>query len=204
MVTDGVLTIGQHIVVGNWEEPLQKALGGRLASAGESVLEIGFGLGLASRTITSLQPKTHWIIEAHEEVFVNALHMHSNKSNTILIHGLWEETVPRIASSSFSSILFDPYPFDGTVFDGSLTATWTMIKPFLDHASRLLMPSGVIGFVDFSDQMDAYRHLIKSEGMPFELSEYKRFPIAPDAGCPYSSSHTCNYVILTKVETALC
>ena len=59
------LFIGGTSIVETWEQPVQRGLG-ELAARGRRVLEIGYGLGMASDCLNKLDIDEHYLIEAHE------------------------------------------------------------------------------------------------------------------------------------------
>ena len=119
------------------------------------MLEIGFGMGIASSMIQEeLSVARHFIVEANHQVLQRCLAwknrlsqmcaredpvsslrpVGSNAAAAIhCIDGFWEEVMPFLADSSLDAILFDPYPAIVT-------------SEFLRVASRLLKPGGVLTF----------------------------------------------------------
>ena len=150
-----MLVAHSEIVMSSDERQYMRALATTATRRGGAVLEIGFGMGIASSMIQEeLSVARHFIVEANHQVLQRCLAwknrlsqmcaredpvsslrpVGSNAAAAIhCIDGFWEEVMPFLADSSLDAILFDPYPAIVT-FD------------FLRVASRLLKPGGVLTF----------------------------------------------------------
>jgi len=102
-----------HPIVERWERPIQEQLAYlTCGQPGRVVLEIGFGLGMAAIAVRKLQPRAHYIVEAHPEIAKRAIETFTGlESPPIIIRGCWEETVACFRPQQFGSIIFDAYPF---------------------------------------------------------------------------------------------
>lgn len=173
-ITETGLKIGDSSVVEYWEEPIQKQLAKLTANKGSRILEVGFGLGLASKNIQCIKPEQHIIIEAHPEVAKHALQEHIKNHNVIIISSFWEDVIEQLVGG-FDGIVFDTYPTDGSNFVGRVEDTINLVIPFLHYSASLLKSNGVICFIDF-----------------FGVDENRWFEIADDFGLTYESRHLTN------------
>jgi hypothetical protein len=154
-ISDQGLTIGGTPIVGYWERDLQQTLVRRTVSAGERVLEIGYGLGIASSAIASLRPVEHLIIEAHP-VVASMAESAATEGNIRVICGYWQEQAMPAPAERFDSAIFDPYPIEASdAFDGSLERTREFVIEFLECARSWVLPAGRVGFLDFSCRLSA-------------------------------------------------
>ena len=158
--------IGDQEVMAAWERPYMKVLAAiacRLPytqlpanrRAGK-VLEVGFGMGISADYIQKHKPQEHVIIEAHPEVYAKAVEWAREQRqkaaarwekppNIHVIHGFWEDVVPKLRSNYFTGILFDTYPL-------SFKEVHRNHYPFIPHAHRILATDGV--FTYYSDEID--------------------------------------------------
>ena len=114
-----------------WELPAQEALAAAVCPAiALDVLEVGYGLGMASREIQRRKVASHWIIEMHPEIARTARSAPSTE-DVVLLVGTWECIIPKLKSCSFDGIVFDGYPFDSCTFNGDEHGTADHAEPFL-------------------------------------------------------------------------
>jgi hypothetical protein len=193
------LVIGAHSVVEHWEQPIQQALANELCSTtGMRVIEVGYGLGMASRAIAAAHPLLHLIIEAHPEIARRAVNDCVGLRNAVVVNAMWEVMMPELRSSRFDALLFDSYPLDQEPFDGSATACYGFIEPFIEASNGILAPHGVIGFLDFSSAiqlLDEFRDLLQHG---FEIATVKSVSISPRASCGYAVNNTANVVVIRR------
>lgn len=76
----------------------------------ETVLEVGFGIGLAAECINKYHPKTHVIIESDPHVLKEAKKWADKHPNTKIIEGNWESVLVNLGS--FDAIFFNDYPLE--------------------------------------------------------------------------------------------
>jgi len=148
------LEIAGHPVMEKWEEPYMKRLAEIATMNGGKVLEVGFGLGIASLYIQENLVKEHHIIEANDQVFERMKSFaKSAKCPTVLHSGFWEDVSSKFENEFFDGILFDTYPI---TFEELHTARFS----FFSEAYRLLKVGGVFthysGELDFTDEYIAY------------------------------------------------
>jgi SAM-dependent methyltransferase len=164
---------------------------------GGDVLEVGYGLGMASRAIRELKPELHWIIERYAEVLtLNSSYQESALSGIVIAK--WEIALPLLRDSSFDVLLFDPDPPAPESYDGSVAAAFTFIAPALSEATRILRPNGIAGFIDFSAMLVAYQpfqQLIRS--LPLVAASIA-VPTDAPPNCRYAPHAEAHVVSLTK------
>lgn len=179
------LFIGGMPVVERWEEPAQRKLAEVAARRGGPILEIGYGLGLATRAIQDAQPQQHIVVESHPQVAHRASNKLSGRTGVSVISAFWEELVDQL-EPGFNGILYDVYPIDGNGFSGSIEEVKALVAPFLPHAARLLKSAGVFCFLDFQDTDDTlWQTLAEAHGLQYE----NRHPVGvePSPDCSYDS-----------------
>jgi guanidinoacetate N-methyltransferase len=188
------LRIEGHPVMEAWEAPYMAALAAAVASPGPRVLEVGFGLGLASRAIQSHSPAEHVIIEANADVYGRlALFASTAAVKVTPRHGLWEEVVPTLEPASFDGILYDTYPLSAEDQHSHQFA-------FIREAMRLLKPGGKLTYCNLTsigllkesfatwDGLfeETQRARLREAGVSDEeILGYSLFPVSPPATCEY-------------------
>ena len=95
------------IIMMSWEHPVMQRSAEFVCENGGDILEIGFGMGIASDYIQSYNPNSHTIIEMHPELAEKAREWASNKVNVTIIEGDWIEEVSELGK--FDGIFFDAY-----------------------------------------------------------------------------------------------
>lgn len=158
----GTVEIMGNPVMEDWQVPYMKELAAVATKNGGVVLELGFGLGIASSFIQSAAGlERHIIVEANADIFKNTLEFaRSAERTTIAIFGFWEEVSNTLRDESIDGILYDTYP----IAPGYLHAHQFM---FAEHAYRLLKPGGVLSYcnlsswgslkVDYPDDLELFR-----------------------------------------------
>lgn len=194
--TESGLFIGESTVVEYWEEPIQKKLAELSTKKRGKVLEVGFGLGLASKNIQRFGPKSHFIIEAHPELVKHAVQWHSKNDNVFVISAFWEEVIEHL-NGGFDGIIFDTYPTDGSNFTGGKEETINLIIPFLHYSFSLLNPSGVICFIDFFGVDENQWLAIADEYKLIYKGRYLT-KVEPPQNCHYASKSTSYIIKMTK------
>lgn len=112
--TDETLIIAGHIVMDSWQAGYMRVLAEIVTRNNGSILEIGFGLGLASRFVQKNgHVKNHVIIECHPDVTRKCREIYKKEiecGKIKLYEDFWENVTFQFPSDSFDGILFDPYP----------------------------------------------------------------------------------------------
>ena len=98
-------------VMMEWESPIMKRSAEFICQNGGDILEIGFGMGIASDWIQTHSISSHVIIEMHPQIADKAREWASDKPNVTIIEGDWIDILPTLAS--FDGIFFDTYGFFG-------------------------------------------------------------------------------------------
>ena len=93
-------------VMMEWEKPYIEACIEALNPTG-NVLEIGFGLGYASKKIQQYHPKSHTIIESDPAVIEKAKKWAKDFDKVKIVEGKWQDILPTLGQ--FDAIFFDDY-----------------------------------------------------------------------------------------------
>lgn len=78
-----------------------------------SVLEVGFGNGLAADLIQKQSPKNHTIIESNPMQAAKAKDWASNQKNVTIIEGKWDASLSKLGT--FDTIFFNDYTLEDDV-----------------------------------------------------------------------------------------
>ena len=76
-------------VMMDWEDPLMSASAAYICEGGGDILEIGFGMGIASGYIQQHTINSHTIIENHPDIIPKAQAWAADKSNVTIVEGDW-------------------------------------------------------------------------------------------------------------------
>lgn len=109
--TDIKSPTGKQEVMMSWEDSIMQASAAYVAGNGGNILEIGYGMGIASEYIQSYGPKTHHIIEIHPDIFTAATSWAKGKrgADIRITEGDWYELQKLISENG---------PYDGILYDG--------------------------------------------------------------------------------------
>ena len=94
-------------VMMDWEDPIMSASAAYVTQGGGDILEIGFGMGLASGYIQSHSISSHTIIENHPQVIEKLETWATRKSNVTIVSQSWQEVTQSLGT--FDGVFFDDY-----------------------------------------------------------------------------------------------
>jgi len=100
------------IVMHSWETPVIEEMCKWVCKRSDmkpypDILEIGFGMGIASDFIQSRKPNSHTICESDPDVLVNLKEWSKDKSNVIIVEGDWYKNLDKF--TTYHGILFDTF-----------------------------------------------------------------------------------------------
>ena len=99
--------VGELEVMMSWEAPVMHRGAEFVCENGGDILEIGFGMGIASDYIQSHNPTTHTIVELHPQIAEKAREWASDKPGVTIIEADWIDVEPTLGT--FDGIFFDTY-----------------------------------------------------------------------------------------------
>ena len=118
-------------VMMEWERDIMKHDAGVICKNGGDILNVGFGLGIIDNYIQSYNPKSHWIIESHPDVY-----------NKIVKDGWLEKPNVNVIFKPWQEVLEDLPKFDGIYFD-----TWHEDQFLFDgYVNKILKKNGIYSF----------------------------------------------------------
>ena len=98
---------GKRIVMHSWETPIMEKMAEWVCSNGGDILEVGFGMGIASNFIQSYDINSHTICENNPDVIRRLEEWSSDKPNVKILRGDWYRNVPLM--DKYDGILFDTF-----------------------------------------------------------------------------------------------
>lgn len=196
-VVGGSLIIEGQQVMQDWQVELMKAVVEAIDPAGKNVLEIGYGLGIASEFIQKLKPTKHTIIECNSDVFKTMQNWAGTKDTDIaLVEARWQDTLPDLGE--YEVILFDPYPFDETEFQSYWYDDGNFDAHFFPYATKHLVDGGTFSY--FSNEIDSLSRIHQRQLLEhfskFEVKVVKN--LKPPEDCQYWWANTMAVVRATK------
>ena len=100
-----IVSSSGYEVMMDWEHPIMSASAAYVTQNGGDILEIGFGMGIASGYIQSHSISSHTIVENHPQIIPKAVEWASEKSNVTIVSQSWEDTYSNLGR--FDGIFYD-------------------------------------------------------------------------------------------------
>lgn len=93
-----------------WEAPLMVEHAKVMCpKEGLNVINVGFGLGLIDTELQKYNPKNHYIIEAHPDVYAHMLELGWDKKPGVkILFGRWQDMISKL-DILFDGVFFDTY-----------------------------------------------------------------------------------------------
>ena len=99
-----IIDFGDEVMM-DWEAPIMSASAAYITQGGGDILEIGFGMGIASNYIQSHSISSHTIIENHPQIISKSREWASGKSNVNIISQSWADVTGSL--STYDGIFYD-------------------------------------------------------------------------------------------------
>lgn len=169
-------------IMEDWQIPLMKALAKIVADAHGSVLEIGFGRGVASSFIQEYGVKKHTVIECNDSVMRRFKNWQQNYPgrDIHIIHGMWQDVLDSLGD--FDGILFHTYPLNEAEYIEQIAQSTTFAEHFFPYAAGHLAQGGV--FTYLSNEIDslsrAHQRLLFRHFDTICISVVDQLPIPED------------------------
>jgi len=188
-----LIILGESVME-DWETPYMQVLARIAAEKGGTILELGFGMGIASRFIQEYNIVKHIIIEANRHVAEMARKFAASSVCEVeILEGFWEDLIETIPDNSIDGILFDTYPLE-------VAELYQNHFKFFPFAYKKLKMGGV--FTYYSDEIDGFSevHLrnLLSAGFKQANITSEVVPISPPPGCVYWKANTILAPIVRK------
>jgi len=141
-IKDGVLySSSPNIVVdimSTDEDLIMEESANILCQNKDTVLNIGFGLGVIDNYIKKHDPKEHYIIEIHPKVYDLAVQQGFDKTAKLYL-GDWQDIIQKfiLEEKKFDAIYFDTYTFNRD------KKQWAMFGKIVD---KILNPNGIFAY----------------------------------------------------------
>ena len=94
-------------VMMDWEHPIMSSSAAYVTQNGGDILEIGFGMGIASEYIQSHSISSHTIIENHPQIISKSIEWASGKSNVTIISQSWSDVTGSLGN--YDGIFYDTF-----------------------------------------------------------------------------------------------
>jgi len=193
--TDNSLVIGGHTVMEHWQKSYMKALTEIVTRNGGSILEVGYGLGLAAQFIQkSGDVMNHVIIECHPDVIRKCKKIYDKEilsGKVALYEDFWENITFQFLEDSFNGILFDTYPLS----EKEIRKNHFF---FFNEAYRLLRKGGVLTYYSDEDENFSKEHLNKLKKAGFKNINSRIIEVKPPKQSSYWKKGTMLAPIIIK------
>ena len=97
---------GEEVMM-SWEDSLMSASAAYVTENGGDILEIGFGMGIASNYIQSHNINSHTIVENHPQILEKLQTWANDKSNVVIISQSWADVTGSL--STYDGVFYDTY-----------------------------------------------------------------------------------------------
>ena len=169
-----IMYILGHEAMSNYQRRYMETMAEIATRQGGDILEVGYGLGIATAAIEKRRRKrkiqTHYVIELNRHLAEVARRV----KNVTVMERDYNERMPEIEGKQFDGILYDGYPlsFDDIHRDGVI---------FIERVAeqKMLKPDGVLTFYTDSAQELGRRFLTFLRGLGFQNIQTKQVPITP-------------------------
>jgi guanidinoacetate N-methyltransferase len=178
------LTIAQYPVMADWERPYMERLAAIAASKGGTVLEVGYGMGIAASALQVHNIDSHIVIECHPDVIAQCIVTHRSALTSGSMHlmtGYWQDVTPMLSDASIDGILFDTFPASRQEM---MIGTHMF---FFEEAYRLLKPGGVLTYFSSEPTTLGALHFERLEQAGFERRNihFEVCTVNPSDDCKY-------------------
>lgn len=152
-------------VMMDWETPIMQASAEYVTNRGqaESILEIGFGMGISAGYIQEFRPKSHTIIELHPEIIIEAKKWADRKKGVTILEGNWYELVKDGKLGTYDGIFLDTY------YD-------EYVDKFKDYFPNLLNKGGRMTCWNPTGYKETSRELSEKRGITYEKIQLSAKP----------------------------
>ncbi|GFH55807.1 hypothetical protein CTEN210_12283 [Chaetoceros tenuissimus] len=154
-------------VMMEWERPLMDAHASIItgnSQKGKVVLNVGFGMGIIDTALQKLEPKMHFIIEAHPDVYKKMLNDGWDKRpNVRICFGRWQDELPKLMN-------------EGVMFDGMFYDTYgehfTDLEDFHSYVAKMLSkPNGIYSFFNGLAPDNLFFHGVACQCVKLQLQQ---------------------------------
>ena len=109
-------------VMMDWEAPIMSASAAYVTEGGGDILEIGFGMGIASNYIQSHSISSHTIIENNYKIVDKAVEWANGKSNVTIISQSWYDV--KASLDIYDGIFYDTFGDSSEGYFSSSLSSW--------------------------------------------------------------------------------
>ncbi|KAI9468935.1 MAG: ankyrin repeat family protein [Benjaminiella poitrasii] len=149
-------------VMMGWEGPLMVEHAKVMCpKEGLNVLNVGFGLGLIDTELQKYNPKNHYIIEAHPDVYAHMLELGWDKKPGVkILFGRWQDKIAEL-DIAFDGIFFDTY---GEFYDD--------LRAFHECVPKILNEKGIYTWFNGLGATNQFFHDIYCNVSEIDLREF--------------------------------
>lgn len=187
--TNASLKVGDAYVMHEWERPLiQKMVNDLRLTREDTVLEVGYGMGISATMIQVFEPERHTLVEPHPVIMKKAEQWRNGRENIELVSRYWQQL--DLGNKRYSAIFFDPY-------GDSIEAVIEENLEFIGFASRfLLAENGRLALFCIHPTLDEfYQDYIAHYFRRVELSYVAVAPKETDDPTVYSDGRMISLIL---------
>lgn len=151
--------LDEQEIMEDWQTPLMRAMADYGCQAGNDVLEIGFGRGVASTFIQHLDVASHTIVEMNPHSVSDHYvpwRQRYPQQDIRLVAGRWQDTLAQLAD--YDAVFFHAFPMNESEFEQHVLHSATYAEHFFATAAGLLRPGGVFTYMTTEIDSLSRRH----------------------------------------------
>ena len=147
------LDLDDENIMEDWQVPIMKEMAKVVCESGGSILEVGFGRGIASTFIQEQGASAHTILECNDSVIerFNEWKLNFPNQKIDIVRGLWQDTINSL--DQFDGIFFHTYALNQDEYTEYVTKSITFAEHFFPHAAGKLREGGI--FTYFTNEIDS-------------------------------------------------
>lgn len=191
--------IAAQDIMEDWQTPIMRAMADAVTVQGGTVLEIGFGRGVAAGFIQANTPGSHTIIECNRAViddFFTPWAAQYSGRDIRLAEGLWEDRLGELGR--FDGILFHTYPLTSDEYVERVQRSVTFAAHFFEHAANHLKPGGHFSYLTMEEDSlsRAHQRLLLEHFTGYHVSRIDNLDVPDDTRDAHWSS---SMVLITAI-----
>lgn len=134
-------------IMEDWQIPVMEQLAAIVCQGGGSILEVGYGRGVAANYIQSHLPARHTIVECNKAICNSCREWIAThpEQNIELIEGKWQDVMSQLGT--YDGILFHTYPMDEQDFLQNVGKSSNFVEHFFGSAAKLLKADGHLSYL---------------------------------------------------------
>ena len=146
-------------IMEDWQTPVMAAMASACVQPGSSVLEVGYGRGVAAEFVQGRDPSIHTVVEVNTnaiETYFRPWRARHAEADIRLLAGRWQDVVD--PSARYDGILFHAFPLNESEFIEHVVNSVTYAEHAMPAMAALLAPGGAFTYLSTEIDSLSRRH----------------------------------------------